>query len=85
MDTLFSGNQEKDTQALYSKSPSATEANHVGGDVEEAEVLLSGKKEARQPSFLRSLIKTFAPYFLIGSAFKLMQDLITFANPQLLR
>ncbi|KAJ8413727.1 hypothetical protein AAFF_G00082340 [Aldrovandia affinis] len=82
---IQSRNQEKDTQALYAKSPSATEANHVGGDVEEAEVLLSGKQEVRQPSFLRSLLKAFGPYFLIGSAFKLLQDLITFANPQLLR
>ncbi|KAG7491793.1 hypothetical protein MATL_G00007720 [Megalops atlanticus] len=77
-------NRDKDTHAKYSKSPSAAEANHVGGDVEEAEVLLSGQQESRQPSFLRSLLKAFGPYFLIGSAFKLLQDLITFVNPQLL-
>ncbi|XP_036386238.1 canalicular multispecific organic anion transporter 2 isoform X2 [Megalops cyprinoides] len=77
--------RDKDTHAKYSKSPSAAEANHVGGDVEEAEVLLSGQQESRQPSFLRSLLKAFGPYFLIGSAFKLLQDLITFVNPQLLR
>uniref|UniRef100_A0A671LIK8 Canalicular multispecific organic anion transporter 2-like n=1 Tax=Sinocyclocheilus anshuiensis TaxID=1608454 RepID=A0A671LIK8_9TELE len=49
------------------------------------EVLLSKRKEARQPSFLRALLRAFGPYFLIGSAFKLLQDLITFVNPQLLR
>ncbi|XP_037547246.1 canalicular multispecific organic anion transporter 2 [Nematolebias whitei] len=53
---------------------------------EEIEVLLSSQKAAlHQPSFLRALIKAFGPYFLIGSAFKLLQDVITFVNPQLLR
>uniref|UniRef100_A0A8C2BI98 ATP-binding cassette, sub-family C (CFTR/MRP), member 3 n=1 Tax=Cyprinus carpio TaxID=7962 RepID=A0A8C2BI98_CYPCA len=52
---------------------------------EEEEVLLSKRKEGRQPSFLRALLRAFGPYFLIGSAFKLLQDLITFVNPQLLR
>uniref|UniRef100_A0A4W5R9F2 ABC-type glutathione-S-conjugate transporter n=1 Tax=Hucho hucho TaxID=62062 RepID=A0A4W5R9F2_9TELE len=61
-------------------------SNHVGGESspEEVEVLLSKKKTPKKPSFLRSLIKAFGPYFLIGSAYKLLQDLITFVNPQLL-
>lgn len=83
--------QDKQTQALYSKVPSggATAANnHVAdgaGSPEEVEVLLSKQKVSRQPSFLRSLLRAFGPYFLIGSAYKLLQDLITFVNPQLLR
>uniref|UniRef100_A0A4W5R8N7 ABC-type glutathione-S-conjugate transporter n=1 Tax=Hucho hucho TaxID=62062 RepID=A0A4W5R8N7_9TELE len=52
--------------------------------IKEVEVLLSKKKTPKKPSFLRSLIKAFGPYFLIGSAYKLLQDLITFVNPQLL-
>ncbi|CAL9707790.1 unnamed protein product [Knipowitschia caucasica] len=77
------------SQALYSKPPPST-TNHVGGAAEsspeKAEVLLSGKKSSsRQPSFLRALVKTFGPYFLIGSSFKLLQDVVTFVNPQLLR
>uniref|UniRef100_A0A8C6TRJ6 ABC-type glutathione-S-conjugate transporter n=1 Tax=Neogobius melanostomus TaxID=47308 RepID=A0A8C6TRJ6_9GOBI len=53
---------------------------------EEGEVLLSSRKApSRQPSFMRALVKAFGPYFLIGSAFKLLQDVITFVNPQLLR
>uniref|UniRef100_A0A8C7NCB7 Canalicular multispecific organic anion transporter 2-like n=1 Tax=Oncorhynchus kisutch TaxID=8019 RepID=A0A8C7NCB7_ONCKI len=62
-------------------------SNHVGGESspEEVEVLLSKQKDPKKPSFLRSLIKAFGPYFLIGSAFKLLQDLITFVNPQLLK
>ncbi|TMS22599.1 Canalicular multispecific organic anion transporter 2 [Larimichthys crocea] len=77
------------SQAVYSKPPPST-SNHVSGgresSPEEVEVLLSSQKAApHQPSFLRSLIRAFGPYFLIGSAFKLLQDVITFINPQLLR
>uniref|UniRef100_A0A673I885 ATP-binding cassette, sub-family C (CFTR/MRP), member 3 n=1 Tax=Sinocyclocheilus rhinocerous TaxID=307959 RepID=A0A673I885_9TELE len=55
------------------------------GSIKKVEVLLSKRREVRQPSFLRALLRAFGPYFLIGSAFKLLQDLITFVNPQLLR
>ncbi|XP_052452980.1 ATP-binding cassette sub-family C member 3-like isoform X1 [Carassius gibelio] len=71
-------------QAAFRKTGPGAEPNHVSVSPEE-EVLLSKQKEARQPSFLRALLRAFGPYFLIGSAFKLLQDLITFVNPQLLR
>ncbi|XP_014733665.1 PREDICTED: canalicular multispecific organic anion transporter 2 [Sturnus vulgaris] len=58
--------------------------NHVGGGPEEAEVLIRDKKHNRKPSFLKALLRTFRPYFLIGSFFKLIQDLLSFVNPQLL-
>ncbi|XP_068161646.1 ATP-binding cassette sub-family C member 3 isoform X2 [Antennarius striatus] len=76
-------------QAEYSKPPPST--NHIiggGGESnpEEVEVLLSNQKAApHRPSFLRALIRAFGPYFLIGSAYKILQDIITFVNPQLLR
>ncbi|XP_043959113.1 ATP-binding cassette sub-family C member 3 isoform X2 [Gambusia affinis] len=89
---IKSSEQNLTTKATYAKQqPSAT--NHVSGGAaggetspEEVEVLLSNQKAApHQPSFLRTLIKAFGPYFLIGSGFKLLQDSITFVNPQLLR
>ncbi|NXL78506.1 MRP3 protein, partial [Leptocoma aspasia] len=58
--------------------------NHVGGGPEEAEVLIRDKTHSRKPSFLKALLRTFGPYFLIGSFFKLIQDLLSFINPQLL-
>ncbi|XP_036936900.1 canalicular multispecific organic anion transporter 2 isoform X2 [Acanthopagrus latus] len=83
--------QNLSSQAVYSKPPPKA-TNHIGGEgagessPEEAEVLLSSQKAApHQPSFLRALIKAFGPYFLIGSAYKVLQDIITFVNPQLLR
>ncbi|XP_056627063.1 ATP-binding cassette sub-family C member 3 isoform X1 [Triplophysa dalaica] len=72
-------------QATFIKTGTGAETNHVGDNPEEAEVLLSKRKESRQPSFLWALIRAFGPYFLIGSAFKLLQDLVSFVNPQLLR
>lgn len=75
--------QDVNGQAVFSKA--GTEANHVDVSPEEVEVLLSDRKKSHQPSFLRALLKAFGPYFLIGSGFKLLQDLITFINPQLLR
>uniref|UniRef100_A0A4W6BM20 ATP-binding cassette, sub-family C (CFTR/MRP), member 3 n=1 Tax=Lates calcarifer TaxID=8187 RepID=A0A4W6BM20_LATCA len=85
--------QNLSSQAVYSKPPPPSTTNHIAGgggggesSPEEVEVLLSNQKAApRQPSFLRALIKAFGPYFLIGSAYKLLQDIITFVNPQLLR
>lgn len=76
--------QEVNGQAVFSKAE--PETNHVGVNPEEVEVLLSKKKkESQQPSFLRALLRAFGPYFLIGSAFKLLQDVVIFINPQLLR
>uniref|UniRef100_A0A8C1DK44 ATP-binding cassette, sub-family C (CFTR/MRP), member 3 n=1 Tax=Cyprinus carpio carpio TaxID=630221 RepID=A0A8C1DK44_CYPCA len=71
-------------QAAFRKAGPDAEPNHVSVSPEEEEVLLSKRKEVRQPSFLRALLRAFGPYFLIGSAFKLLQDLITFVNPQLM-
>ncbi|KAI5103035.1 canalicular multispecific organic anion transporter 2 isoform X3, partial [Silurus meridionalis] len=76
--------KEINGQAVYSKDEA--ESNHADvKNPEEVEVLLSKKKESRQPSFLYALIRAFGPYFLIGSAFKLLHDTIVFINPQLLR
>ncbi|NXX57592.1 MRP3 protein, partial [Scopus umbretta] len=58
--------------------------NHIGDGPEEAEVLIKDKERSRKPSFLKALLRTFGPYFLIGSFFKLIQDLLSFVNPQLL-
>uniref|UniRef100_A0A4X2M797 ATP binding cassette subfamily C member 3 n=1 Tax=Vombatus ursinus TaxID=29139 RepID=A0A4X2M797_VOMUR len=44
----------------------------------------SPMKRQEKPSFLRALLTTFGPYFLIGSFYKLIQDLLSFVNPQLL-
>ncbi|CAL8304688.1 unnamed protein product [Lota lota] len=86
--------QSLSARAVYSKAPPDGATNHaapglgvvVENGPEETEVLLSQRRAASpQPSFLWALIKAFGPFFLIGSAYKLLQDLITFVSPQLLR
>ncbi|MGH0114521.1 UNVERIFIED_CONTAM: hypothetical protein FKN15_019661 [Acipenser sinensis] len=73
---------QRKNQAVYTSSNKVV--NHVDGGTEEARVLLLGKNDTKQPSFLKALLKAYGSYFLIGSAYKLMQDLICFVNPQLL-
>ncbi|MGH0155468.1 UNVERIFIED_CONTAM: hypothetical protein FKN15_029128 [Acipenser sinensis] len=73
---------QRKNQAVYTSSNKVV--NHVDGGTEEARVLLLGKNDTKQPSFLKALLKAYGSYFLIGSAYKLMQDLISFVNPQLL-
>ncbi|KAG2460889.1 ATP-binding cassette sub-family C member 3 isoform X3 [Polypterus senegalus] len=73
--------RKKEEQVLSKPEKSA---NHVDQCNEASEMLASEKKVTKQPSFLKALIRAFGPYFLIGSAYKLLQDLISFVNPQLL-
>lgn len=51
----------------------------------EDEVLLGGQPRSQQPSFLWALLATFGPSILISMCFKVVQDLLSFINPQLLR
>ncbi|XP_044275917.1 ATP-binding cassette sub-family C member 3 isoform X3 [Varanus komodoensis] len=74
---------QQNKEVSYTKSSSHV-TNHTGDDPEETEVLLSDNTKQKEPSFLKALIRSFGPYFLIGSFFKLIQDLLSFVNPQLL-
>ncbi|XP_075701953.1 ATP-binding cassette sub-family C member 3 [Rhinoderma darwinii] len=60
------------------------ELNHVDEKPTESDVLIENNKKKKEPSFLKVLLKTFGSFFLIGSVFKLFQDLLSFVNPQLL-
>ncbi|XP_020670742.3 ATP-binding cassette sub-family C member 3 isoform X1 [Pogona vitticeps] len=73
--------QKKDVS--YTKS-SNNVMNHIADGPEETEVLISSKIQQKEPSFLKALLRTFGPYYLISSFFKLIQDLLSFVNPQLL-
>lgn len=61
------------------------ELNHVDEKPTESDVLIKNSIKKKEPSLLKVLLKTFGPFFLIGSVFKLFQDLLSFVNPQLLR
>ena len=42
------------------------------------------KKKTYEPSLTRALMRVFAPYFLVGSVFKLCNDILLFIQPYLL-
>ncbi|KAM5135322.1 ATP-binding cassette sub-family C member 3 [Mantella aurantiaca] len=80
---------EKEKTKLRSSEVQFTKAqememNHVSEKPTESDVLIVNDKKKTEPSFLKILIKVFGPFFLIGSVFKLFQDLLSFVNPQLL-
>ncbi|KAM9597584.1 ATP-binding cassette sub-family C member 3 [Trichechus inunguis] len=50
----------------------------------EDEVLLGAQARPREPSFLKAMVITFGPTFLISCFFNLIYDLLSFVNPQLL-
>ncbi|XP_075034070.1 ATP-binding cassette sub-family C member 3 isoform X2 [Mixophyes fleayi] len=76
-------NKLRTKEVQYIKTEEA-ELNHVDEKPTESDVLIVNNKKKAEPSFLKVLIKAFGPYFLIGSIFKLFQDLLSFVNPQLL-
>ncbi|XP_058021721.1 ATP-binding cassette sub-family C member 3 isoform X2 [Ahaetulla prasina] len=67
----------------YTKD-SNQEMNHMDESPGETEFMLNIPTKQKEPSFFKALLRTFGPYFLIGSFFKLIQDLLSFVNPQLL-
>lgn len=58
--------------ATYSREPNRVEVSIEGGPKQMA-------------SILPALCKAFGGTFVLGSVLKLIQDLLTFASPQLLR
>uniref|UniRef100_A0A8C6XH17 ABC-type glutathione-S-conjugate transporter n=1 Tax=Naja naja TaxID=35670 RepID=A0A8C6XH17_NAJNA len=58
--------------------------NHIDESPGETELMLNIPTKQKEPSFFKALLRTFGPYFLIGSFFKVIQDLLSFVNPQLL-
>lgn len=71
--------QKQQTQASGPQT-AALEPKIPGED----EVLLKARPKTKKPSFLRALVRTFTSSLLMGACFKLIQDLLSFINPQLL-
>uniref|UniRef100_A0AAX7UL15 Multidrug resistance-associated protein 1 n=1 Tax=Astatotilapia calliptera TaxID=8154 RepID=A0AAX7UL15_ASTCA len=54
--------------------------------VEESEILiLRPRKKNKEPSLLWALCLTFGPYFFISCIYKLIQDILMFVGPEILR
>uniref|UniRef100_A0A8C7YZ28 Multidrug resistance-associated protein 1 n=1 Tax=Oryzias sinensis TaxID=183150 RepID=A0A8C7YZ28_9TELE len=54
--------------------------------VEESEILIvKSPKKSGEPSLLWALCLTFAPHFLVSCLYKLIQDILMFVGPEILR
>ncbi|XP_070778984.1 multidrug resistance-associated protein 1 isoform X2 [Enoplosus armatus] len=54
--------------------------------VEESEILIvKTPQKTKEPSLFRALCLTFGPYFLISCLYKIIQDILMFVGPEILR
>ncbi|KAK7506164.1 hypothetical protein BaRGS_00002276, partial [Batillaria attramentaria] len=61
-----------------------TEARYQDGTVS-TEVKVVDGSEPKKPSLLKTLVKSFAPFFFMAMGFKLAHDIMMFVSPQLLK
>ena len=69
---------EKDVEAKKVDTAASFKKSNSGVNFVES-------KPKKMASILPALIKAFGPVFLFGSCLKLVQDLLTFVSPQILR
>uniref|UniRef100_A0A8B9LNS1 Multidrug resistance-associated protein 1 n=1 Tax=Astyanax mexicanus TaxID=7994 RepID=A0A8B9LNS1_ASTMX len=56
------------------------------GPVEESEILLiKAPQKSGDPSLFLALCRTFGPYFLVSSIYKIIHDVLMFVGPEILR
>ncbi|XP_007235405.2 multidrug resistance-associated protein 1 isoform X2 [Astyanax mexicanus] len=75
-----------DDKTMYSpKRPSMAEKKD-GRPVEESEILLiKAPQKSGDPSLFLALCRTFGPYFLVSSIYKIIHDVLMFVGPEILR
>uniref|UniRef100_A0A673JQ38 Multidrug resistance-associated protein 1 n=1 Tax=Sinocyclocheilus rhinocerous TaxID=307959 RepID=A0A673JQ38_9TELE len=73
-------------KTLYSPKRSAEEEKKDGQPIEESEILLvKTLKKTGDPSLFCALCRTFGPYFLVSSLYKIVHDILMFVGPEILR
>uniref|UniRef100_A0A671S0N1 Multidrug resistance-associated protein 1 n=1 Tax=Sinocyclocheilus anshuiensis TaxID=1608454 RepID=A0A671S0N1_9TELE len=73
-------------KTLYSPKRSAREEKKDGQPIEESEILLvKTLKKTGDPSLFCALCRTFGPYFLVSSLYKIVHDILMFVGPEILR
>ncbi|XP_076459189.1 multidrug resistance-associated protein 1-like [Babylonia areolata] len=60
------------------------EATYKDGAVS-TEVRVVDGSERKKPSLLKTLVRTFAPFFFVAMAFKVLHDVLMFVSPMLLK
>ncbi|XP_076819730.1 multidrug resistance-associated protein 1-like isoform X2 [Clavelina lepadiformis] len=76
-------NQEKNK---YKKPNIETisEDNTLSNNDEEILIEQPATEKKKEPSLLKALVKTFGPFYLVGTFLKILSDILTFVSPQLL-
>uniref|UniRef100_G3N5J3 Multidrug resistance-associated protein 1 n=1 Tax=Gasterosteus aculeatus aculeatus TaxID=481459 RepID=G3N5J3_GASAC len=72
------------TRTLYSPREAPPSEGKEGRAVE-SEVLIVKAQKAKEPSLFWALCLTFGPYFLISCLYKIIQDILMFVGPEILR
>lgn len=69
---------------FYSNSPLQQTRASYKLDSARVDIINSSSKK-KQASILPALVKAFGPTFIFGALLKLIQDLLTFVSPQILK
>nr|XP_043873402.1 multidrug resistance-associated protein 1 isoform X1 [Solea senegalensis] len=73
-------------RTLYSPRPLPRTDSKESRPLEESEILiLNPEKKTKESSLFRALCLTFGPYFLISCLYKIIQDILMFVGPEILR
>ncbi|KAM4634684.1 multidrug resistance-associated protein 1 [Polymixia lowei] len=73
-------------KTLYSPKRVSRGETKEGPPVEESEILIvKTPQKTNEPSLFWALCLTFGPYFLISSLYKIIQDILMFVGPEILR
>uniref|UniRef100_A0A3Q2QHM4 Multidrug resistance-associated protein 1 n=1 Tax=Fundulus heteroclitus TaxID=8078 RepID=A0A3Q2QHM4_FUNHE len=77
---------KRSQRTVYSPKRAPHGESREGQPVEESEILLiKTPRKTKEPSLLWALCLTFGPYFLISCLYKIIQDVLMFVGPEILR
>lgn len=73
-------------KTLYSPKRAPRGEKMDGQPIEESEILLAKTlQKTGEPSLFCALCRTFGPYFLVSSLYKIIHDILMFVGPEILR
>uniref|UniRef100_A0A8C3AGT5 Multidrug resistance-associated protein 1 n=1 Tax=Cyclopterus lumpus TaxID=8103 RepID=A0A8C3AGT5_CYCLU len=70
---------------LYSPKKAMHSEGKEGRAVEESEILIVKAQKTKESSLFWALCRTFGPYFFISCLYKIIQDVLMFVGPEILR
>ncbi|XP_066498772.1 multidrug resistance-associated protein 1 [Hoplias malabaricus] len=77
--------KKPEDKMMYSPKRSGSEKKD-GRPIEESEILImKTSPKSREPSLFLALCRTFGPYFLVSSIYKIIHDILMFVGPEILR